>query len=86
MEYYSALRKAIQFAALWMGLASIMLSEVCQRERVISHIQDARKQWGNKGPMATETGAKGIGSLPMGKAWGRSGKVQCGIGGGTRSP
>ena len=40
MEYYSAIRKneIMPFAAPWMGLGSIILSELCQTEKDKYHM------------------------------------------------
>ena len=46
MEYYSAIKRISPFAALWMDLENIMLSEMSDRERQI--LYDITYMWNLK--------------------------------------
>ena len=46
MEYYSALKRNEPFAAIWMDLEIVILSEVSHRERQISY--DITYMWNLK--------------------------------------
>ena len=45
MEYYSAIKKTMSFAATWMDLEVIILSEIVRQRRMSYHLYMESKVW-----------------------------------------